>query len=76
MKPTLRPPGTMRLTPKYDVPVSNFAFKFNLRRYTLALDGAESPKDGSSLPGAVLDIDVAIQQAGGDVLPDHMQLLQ
>ena len=40
----------------------------------LALDGAENPKDGaestkdrSSVPGAVLDIDAAIQQAGGDV---------
>jgi hypothetical protein len=46
----------------------------------LALDGAESPKDGSSLPGAVLDIDAAIQQAGGDVgflcrevFPDFLQ---
>ena len=33
MKPTLKPPGTKRLKPKYDEPLSNFAFKFNLRRY-------------------------------------------
>ena len=34
MKPTLKAPGTERLTLKYDEPLSNFAFKFNLRRYT------------------------------------------
>ena len=36
MKPTLKAPGTKRLKLKYDVPLSNFAFKFNLRRYTPA----------------------------------------
>ena len=34
IKPTLKPPGTQRLKLKYDEPLSNFAFKFNLRRYT------------------------------------------
>ena len=32
MKPTLKPPGTKRLKLKYDELLSNFAFKFNLRR--------------------------------------------
>jgi len=34
MKPTLKAPGTEHLKLKYDVPLSNFAFKFHLRRYT------------------------------------------
>jgi len=33
MKPTLKAPGTERLKLKYDEPISNSAFKFNLRRY-------------------------------------------
>jgi lipoate-protein ligase A len=35
IKPTLKAPGTKRLKLKYDDPLSNFAFKFNLRRYTM-----------------------------------------
>ena len=35
IKPTSKAPGTKRLTLKYDEPLSNFAFKFNLRRYTM-----------------------------------------
>jgi hypothetical protein len=34
MIPTLKPSGTKRLKPNYDEPLSSFAFKFNLRRYT------------------------------------------
>jgi len=38
IKPKLKPPGTKRLKPQYDVdyryvPLSNIAFKFNLRRF-------------------------------------------
>ena len=36
IKPTLKAPGTKRLKLKYVEPFSNFAFKFNLRRYDLA----------------------------------------
>jgi hypothetical protein len=35
MKPTLKAPGTKRLKLKCDEPLSNFAFNFNLRRYTM-----------------------------------------
>jgi len=35
IKPTLNAPGTRRLKLKYDQVVSNFAFKFNLRPYTM-----------------------------------------
>ena len=34
IKPTLNAPGTKRLKLKYDEPLSNVAFKFNLRRYS------------------------------------------
>ena len=35
MKSKLKPPGTECLKLKYDNLLSSFAFKFNLRRYTL-----------------------------------------
>ena len=35
IKPTLKAPGTERLRLECDEPLSNFAFKFNLRRYRL-----------------------------------------
>ena len=37
IKPALKAPGTKRLELIYDGPLSNFAFKFNLRRYTECL---------------------------------------
>jgi hypothetical protein len=36
MKPKLKPPGSKRLKLKCDAPLSNVAFKFNLRCYTKA----------------------------------------
>jgi len=36
IRPTLKAPGTKRLTLKCDESLSNFAFNFNLRRYSLA----------------------------------------
>jgi len=35
IKPSLKAPGTMRLKLEYGKLLSNFAFKFNLRRYSL-----------------------------------------
>ena len=37
MKPSLKAPGSMLLILRYDGPVSNFAFKFILHRYTEAV---------------------------------------
>jgi hypothetical protein len=37
MKPKLEAPGTKRLTLKCNGPLSSFAFKFILRRYTTVL---------------------------------------
>jgi len=36
IKPTLKAPGMRPLKLTYDKPLSNFAFKFNLRRYMKA----------------------------------------
>jgi len=36
IKPKLKPPGTKRLNLKHGEPPSRFAFKFNLRGYSLA----------------------------------------
>jgi hypothetical protein len=41
MKPVLKAPGTMLLTLGYDEQLSNFAFKFKLRRYTKAAKAAD-----------------------------------
>jgi hypothetical protein len=41
MKPKSKPPGTKRLKLKHDEPLSNFAFKFDMRRYSV---GAPPPR--------------------------------
>jgi hypothetical protein len=38
MKPMLKSPGIKHLKRKYDIPLSSFAFKFNLRRYTMVIE--------------------------------------
>jgi len=38
MKPMLKTPGSIDLKLTYDGPRSNFAFNFNLRRYTAGYD--------------------------------------
>jgi hypothetical protein len=43
LKPKLRPPGTKSLKPEYDGLLSNFGFKFNLRRYIPAGLGRRQP---------------------------------
>jgi TPR repeat protein len=49
IKPTLKAPGTKRLKPKYDQPLSSIAFNFNLRRYTWArCTSAASPSPATT----------------------------
>jgi hypothetical protein len=38
IKPTLKPPGINLFTLKYDISLSTFAFKLNLRSYSLVPD--------------------------------------
>jgi hypothetical protein len=47
MNPKLKPPGFTRSKLKYDEPLSNFAFKFSLRRYTTLLFSV--PADGDTV---------------------------
>ena len=53
MKPLLKAPETVLLIPRYDVPVSNVAFKINLRRYTeaAAAAGAGPGAGGAGIMG-------------------------
>ena len=44
IKPALTAPGTKRLKLKYDEPLSNFAFNFNLRRYIKATQASRKAK--------------------------------
>ena len=53
-KPTLNSPGTKRLKLRYDELVSNFAFKFNLRRY-IKKNGADVQVGSSSGTGDLAD---------------------
>ena len=53
MKPQLKLLGSKRLKLKCDVLLSNGAFKFNLRRYTL--DAATEGLKGARLPGTDSD---------------------
>ena len=46
IKATLKAPGTKRLKVDYDEPPSNFALKFNLRRYILAYPCGGDPNGG------------------------------
>ena len=45
IKPTLTAPGTKRLNPKCDEPLSNIAFKCNLRRYIKDPDSGKMVED-------------------------------
>jgi hypothetical protein len=47
MKPKLKPPGTKRLKPNFDVLLSTSAFKFNLRRYTTGMARSVSASSSS-----------------------------
>ena len=40
IKPTVTAPGTERLKLKFDEPLSNFAFSFNLCRYVKGISGS------------------------------------
>ena len=63
IKPTLKAPGTKRLKMKHDEPLSNFAFKLNLRRYTeVPLHQQVHPGSGpagvpGTLRGRLLQVD-------------------
>jgi hypothetical protein len=51
MEPAMKSPGSKRLKPKYDEPLSNFAFNFNFCRYSTASGGNVAIQAGGSLGG-------------------------
>jgi hypothetical protein len=61
MKPTLKAHGTKRLKLKFDILLSNFAFKFNLRRYTTDAIQAIFKARGTVLPVVVIGRPVQVQ---------------
>jgi hypothetical protein len=63
IKPTLNAPETKRLKLDYDEPLSNFAFKCNLRRYTMAPRNSTGAPPGSSSPGRAATGDAAGREA-------------
>jgi hypothetical protein len=46
INPTWKAPGTKRLKQTYDERLSSFAFKFNLRRYSLVIRLNDAPTVG------------------------------
>ena len=52
IKPTLKAPGTERLNLEYDGPLPNFAFNFDLRRYTSPWCSCPSPPRPSWTPAS------------------------
>ena len=64
MKPVVKAPGTKRLKLQCDGSLSNFAFNFNLRRYTtVAYHGISGPP----LPSPVGTDGFCSPRKGGDI---------
>ena len=61
VKPTLKAPGTLRLKHKHVKLLSNFAFEFNLRRYSVVYNGTKSPMYPHT---TAYDVDAAISGRG------------
>jgi hypothetical protein len=55
LEPVLKAPGTIRLKLKHDAPLSNFAFIFNLRHYTLVSTQGDPPNQ-AFVSQAVVDV--------------------
>ena len=61
IKPTLKAPGSKRLKLECDILPSCFAFKINLRRYSMAKHGYLSEKQAGSFASAPLPSSLAIR---------------
>jgi hypothetical protein len=75
MTPALKAPGIERLKLKYDDPLSNFAFKFNLRRYNKdprcvgLLDTSADPPTFSTVAISTTITDSGMFEAGAYTRP-------
>jgi len=75
MKPTLKAPEIQLSKLEYDEPLSKFAFKFNLRRYSKVTDGHDrvtlmSMLDLFYVPG-ILQPDYSFSPSGTYTTPEH-----
>jgi len=77
IKLTLKVPGTKRLKLKCDGPLSNFAFKFNLRRCSTVEENvhALSERRRAAAPGEAGDVGRARGGAGTGLLISEVELL-
>jgi len=64
VQPTLKPTGTKCLKLKCDALLSNFAFKFNLRRYTMGAEAGD--------PKAMFNLGTCLDEGKGVAAPDHL----
>jgi len=71
IQPTLKPPGTKRLKLNYDETLSIFAFKFNLRRYTLRLHPPATKPRRVAVRDLVLPDGTAVRAGATAVLDMH-----
>ena len=67
----MKAPGTKRLKLNYNEPLSNFAFKFNLRRYTAEKRGAAERRAAEVSEIAALKSSLAAAGPGGLGSPRH-----
>jgi hypothetical protein len=79
MKPKFKPPGTKRLKLEYDGLLSSFAFKFNLRRYTMAelrgrMEAAE--RDAADSRAQVMRVEGAAAAAAAGARESFEQVQQ
>ena len=63
MKPALKAPGYMHLKLRYDGPLSDFAFDFNLRRYTVGAlwHGVKARGEGSGQGPTLVPISAQLE---------------
>ena len=59
MKPRMKPPGTERLKSEHDGLLSNFGFKFKLRRYSVLVRDAAQYIAGRGLHSSTSQLDLS-----------------
>ena len=64
MQPTLKAPGTKRFKLRYDEPLSNFAFIFNLCRSNKAFSPAVAAVEEVEAPAPVAEVAAPVEDAG------------
>jgi hypothetical protein len=74
IKPTFKALGSQRLKLKYDEPLSNFIFKFNLRHYIMAENPELLRANGAAAAAAVGSLKVCDPRPGCTAPGEHPPL--